>query len=68
MSTVLAEGKALATYNQPTVAGYLPLRQFLTQSPRCRHHCTADDILIVSGSLQALGLVNQTLLARGDTG
>ena len=29
--------------------------------------CTADDLLIVSGSLQALDLVNQTLLARGDT-
>ena len=29
--------------------------------------CVADDILIVSGSLQALDLVNQTLLARGDT-
>src|SRR5213078_4073984 len=29
--------------------------------------CTADDILIVSGSLQALDLVNGALLARGDT-
>ena len=29
--------------------------------------CTADDILITSGSLQALDLVNGTLLARGDT-
>ena len=29
--------------------------------------CVADDILIVSGSLQALDLVNATLLARGDT-
>ena len=29
--------------------------------------CAADDILIVSGSLQALDLVNPTLLARGDT-
>ena len=29
--------------------------------------CTADDILIVSGSLQALDLVNAALLARGDT-
>src|SRR5213080_4133108 len=30
-------------------------------------NCLADDILIVSGSLQALDLVNQTLLARGDS-
>jgi 2-aminoadipate transaminase len=29
--------------------------------------CSADDILIVSGSLQALDLVNGALLARGDT-
>jgi 2-aminoadipate transaminase len=29
--------------------------------------CAADDIMIVSGSLQALDLVNATLLARGDT-
>ena len=29
--------------------------------------CTSDDILIVSGSLQALDLVNDVLLARGDS-
>ena len=29
--------------------------------------CTADDILVTSGSLQALDLVNGVLLARGDT-
>jgi 2-aminoadipate transaminase len=29
--------------------------------------CTADEILITSGSLQALDLVNGILLARGDT-
>ena len=29
--------------------------------------CTADEILITSGSLQALDLVNGVLLARGDT-
>ena len=29
--------------------------------------CTADDLMIVSGSLQALDLVNSTLLTRGDT-
>src|SRR5580698_8716543 len=29
--------------------------------------CGADDVMIVSGSLQALDLINQTLLARGDT-
>ena len=29
--------------------------------------CTADEILITSGSLQALDLVNGVLLTRGDT-
>src|SRR5262249_12458139 len=46
-----------------------PLREFLTAKLKrdAGIACTADDILIVSGSLQALDLVNQTLLARGDT-
>src|SRR5712672_1049215 len=64
------EGKTLATYglaNGPQ--GYRPLREFLTAKLKrdAGIICTADDILIVSGSLQALDLVNATLLARGDT-
>ncbi|TIH77114.1 aminotransferase-like domain-containing protein, partial [Klebsiella pneumoniae] len=49
--------------------GYLPLRQFLTEKLKrdAGIACTADEIMIVSGSLQALDLVNQTLLAKGDT-
>jgi 2-aminoadipate transaminase len=64
------EGKALATYNLAHgPQGYLPLREFLTEKLKrdAAINCTVDDILIVSGSLQALDLVNQTLLARGDT-
>src|SRR3954467_4586875 len=64
------EGKALATYNLAHgPQGYRPLREFLTQKLKrdAGIACTADDILIVSGSLQALDLVNQALLARGDT-
>jgi 2-aminoadipate transaminase len=64
------EGKTLATYglaNGPQ--GYRPLREFLTAKLRrdAGISCTADDLMIVSGSLQALDLVNQSLLARGDT-
>ncbi len=64
------EGRTLATYglaNGPQ--GYRRLREFLSAklARDAGIHCTADDILIVSGSLQALDLVNQTLLARGDT-
>jgi hypothetical protein len=64
------EGRTLATYGLAHgPQGYRPLREFLTTKLKrdAGIVCTADDILIVSGSLQALDLVNQTLLARGDT-
>jgi 2-aminoadipate transaminase len=64
------EGRALATYGLDSgPQGYLALRQFLSAKLKRDGgiSCTADDILIVSGSLQALDLVNATLLARGDT-
>src|SRR6478672_9140973 len=64
------EGKTLATYGLASgPQGYRPLREFLTAKLKrdAGIDCLADDILIVSGSLQALDLVNATLLARGDT-
>jgi 2-aminoadipate transaminase len=64
------EGRTLATYGLAHgPQGYLPLREFLGAKLErdAGIVATADDILIVSGSLQALDLVNQTLLARGDT-
>ncbi len=64
------EGKTLATYGLAHgPQGYRPLREFLTAKLKrdAGIDCAADDILIVSGSLQALDLVNATLLARGDT-
>ena len=64
------EGKTLATYGLASgPQGYRPLREFLTAKLKrdAGIACSADDIMIVSGSLQALDLVNQTLLARGDT-
>jgi 2-aminoadipate transaminase len=64
------EGKTLATYGLASgPQGYRPLREFLTKKLKrdAGIDCCADDILVVSGSLQALDLVNQTLLARGDT-
>src|SRR6201995_3730212 len=64
------EGKTLATYGLASgPQGYRPLREFLTGKLKrdAGIECGADDILIVSGSLQALDLVNATLLARGDT-
>ena len=64
------EGRNLATYGLAHgPQGYLPLRQFLSAKLKrdAGIQATADDILIVSGSLQALDLVNGALLARGDT-
>src|SRR4051795_11409856 len=64
------EGKTLATYGLASgPQGYRPLREFLVGKLKrdAGIDCSADDILIVSGSLQALDLVNHTLLARGDT-
>src|SRR3954462_13255221 len=64
------EGKTIATYGLASgPQGYRPLREFLTTKLKrdAGISCGADDIMIVSGSLQALDLVNQTLLTRGDT-
>jgi 2-aminoadipate transaminase len=71
MSDVLArEGKNLAAYGLASgPQGYQPLREFLAKKLKraASIACTADDIMITSGSLQALDLVNGIFLARGDT-
>jgi len=64
------EGATLATYGLNSgPLGYRPLREFL--SGKLKGHaaidCTADEILVTSGSLQGLDLVNTLLLAKGDT-
>ncbi len=64
------EGRSLATYGLAHgPQGYRPLREFLIVKLKrdAGIACTADDILVTSGSLQALDLVNGVLLARGDT-
>ena len=64
------EGRTLATYGLNSgPQGYRPLREFLVAKLRMDAGiaCTADDILITSGSLQGLDLVNAVLLERGDT-
>jgi 2-aminoadipate transaminase len=71
MNAVLKrEGRSLATYGLAHgPQGYRPLRDFLSEKLARDGGMSAgpDDIMIVSGSLQALDLVNQALLARGDT-
>jgi 2-aminoadipate transaminase len=64
------EGRNLSTYNLAGgPQGYLPLREFLAQKLKRDSGiaCTADNILLVSGSLQALDLVNGIFLNPGDT-
>ena len=70
-NTVLKrEGRTLSTYGLSSgPQGYRPLREFLAGKLKADAgiNSTADDICMTSGSLQALDLVNATLLTRGDT-
>jgi 2-aminoadipate transaminase len=64
------EGATLATYGLNSgPQGYRPLREFLAAKLKrtAGIACTADEILVTSGSLQALDLINGALLTRGDT-
>lgn len=64
------EGSTLATYNlESGPQGYRPLREFVAEKlgRDAGMTCSADDVLMVSGSLQGLDLINQVLLAPGDT-
>jgi 2-aminoadipate transaminase len=64
------EGRMLATYGLAHgPQGYRPLREFLTQKLKrdAGITCSVDDMLVTSGSLQAIDLVNGVFLARGDT-
>ena len=69
-SVLRREGKTLATYAlESGPQGYLPLRNFLVQKLKtyAEISCSTDDILITSGSLQAIDLINEALLQSGDT-
>jgi len=69
-SVLAREGRTLSHYGLSSgPQGYRRLREFLSGKLKrdAGMTCTADDILVVSGSLQALDLVNGALLARGDT-
>jgi 2-aminoadipate transaminase len=70
LSSALArEGRTLATYNlESGPQGYLPLRQWIAAmlGRRAGMRCDAEQVLVTSGSLQALDLVNAVLIERGD--
>jgi 2-aminoadipate transaminase len=69
-SVLEREGRTLATYGlESGPQGYRPLREFLAGKlhRQAGIDCTPDNILLTSGSLQGIDLVNQVLLSRGDT-
>jgi 2-aminoadipate transaminase len=64
------EGRTLAMYTLHSgPLGYRPLREFLVRklAAHAGIACEPEEILITSGSLQGLDLVNALLLSRGDT-
>lgn len=64
------EGATLATYGLSSgPLGYRPLRDFISKKlgMRAGMQVDPDDILVTSGSLQALDLINGVFLAPGDT-
>jgi 2-aminoadipate transaminase len=62
------DGADLALYNPHGPQGFRGIRDFVVDKVKARGiTCTADDVLITSGSGQGLDLVNRVLLNRGDT-
>jgi 2-aminoadipate transaminase len=64
------EGRTLASYGlESGPLGYRRLREFLVEKLKrdASITCGADEILVTSGSLQGIELINGILLARGDT-
>jgi len=69
-SVLRREGERLATYNLGgSPLGYRPLRELVSRNLAARAglNAAAEQVLITSGSLQALDLVNTILLEPGDT-
>ncbi len=64
------EGRTLSTYGlESGPLGYHPLREYIARklARDAGITCSPDEILVTSGSLQGLDLVNQVLLSPGDT-
>lgn len=69
-AVIRREGRTLATYGlESGPLGYRPLRDFLVGKLKrdAEIGCSADEILITSGSLQGIDLVNALLVRPGDT-
>jgi 2-aminoadipate transaminase len=69
-AVLMREGRNLATYFLASgPMGYLPLREFIAAklALRASYLCDPADILVTTGSMQALDLVNSAFLEPGDT-
>lgn len=67
---LMREGKTLATYRlESGPQGHIGLREFIAAKLRARAKmpCEAGDVLVTTGSLQVLDLVNAAFLEPGDT-
>jgi len=66
---IRSQGHSLAKYGMESgPQGYLPLREFVVGNLKRRAgmEITPGDVLLTSGSLQAMDLVNELLLEAGD--
>ena len=64
-----AEGHSMAKYGMENGSqGYLPLREFIVGNLKRRANMDIEpeEVLLTSGSLQAMDLVNELLLEEGD--
>ncbi len=69
-AALLREGKTLATYRLESGSlGYIGFRDFIAAKLKARAgmSCDVDEILVTTGSLQVLDLVNAAFLEPGDT-
>lgn len=66
---IRTQGHAMAKYGMDSgKQGYLPLREFICDvlKRRCAMTVTPEEVVVTTGSLQAMDLVNKALLNRGD--
>ena len=68
MTNALADGRHAQSLQYSTSEGYLPLREWIAaEMGKLGIACTPDNILITSGSQQALDYIGKLFLSPGDT-
>ena len=68
MTNALSDGRHAQSLQYSTSEGYLPLREWIVgEMAKLGVTCTPDNILITSGSQQALDYLGKLFLSPGDT-